>query len=331
MNRRTMAVILISMSILAAGCGSNPQKTQAVNSMTKAADSVQKSSGAEVNNSSGTETESQSTDYTSYSGSWLLETSVKQDYIYGIGMSINVNKDGDVQGQIGNASDNASHIANVDIKGKIQNNKLSCNFSEDGWGHSGTVNLQFTGSKAIMTIKYKTSSSSDNLWGIGEGTFTLLKEDARVDRTLSDLQGGGLQLIDNQCFKTSINNFGNVKFISGYKREDGKQQAYFYLINDTDKVEYKFPHFYGNEKGSFSEIKAVSFADVNNDGLKDVIIIAGYKTDMASSNEISISSIYFQKGQEFIENKDFDDKLNNSSDNKSVKDVIKYAKENLNK
>lgn len=75
----------------------------------------------------------------------------------------------------------------------------------------------------------------------------------------------------------------------------------------------------------------MSFADVNNNGLKDVIIIAGYKTDMASSNEITISSIYFQKGQEFTQNKDFDDKLNNSSRNKSIKDVIKYAEENLNK
>jgi len=76
----------------------------------------------------------------------------------------------------------------------------------------------------------------------------------------------------------------------------------------------------------FTDIEAVSFSDVNKDGLKDIIVIANYSINGKST---TICSIYFQNGKKFINNKNFDNKINNSSNNKSVATILKYAKENL--
>ena len=76
----------------------------------------------------------------------------------------------------------------------------------------------------------------------------------------------------------------------------------------------------------FTKLQAISFTDINNDGLKDIIIIADYSS---AGEPITVSSIYFQKGKAFLNNNSFDDKINESSNNKDIKTVIKYAKENL--
>lgn len=56
------------------------------------------------------------------------------------------------------------------------------------------------------------------LWGIGEGAFTLIKDTTPVKRTLNNLKDGGLLVIENQSFNTKLDNYGDVKFISGLKR-----------------------------------------------------------------------------------------------------------------
>ena len=139
-----------------------------------------------------------------------------------------------------------------------------------------------------------------------------------------------MQIIENQSFSVSLENYGKVKFISGLKREDSNDNAVFYLIDNKNNVLYKYPDFYGNKKGMFNNIRAVSFTDVNKDGLKDVVIIADYRTG-SNSSTTPICSIYFQKGKEFISNENFDNKINVSSNNKDIASVLKYAKDNLEK
>ena len=260
-------------------------------------------------------------------GGWVTENTLKYDLKYaGTRLGISVDKDGNIQGTVSNYTESLSHLCSVDFKGKIQDNKFLYNFAEDYWGHSGTIRLDFEENKIILTIKYNSNSSKDSLWGIGEGTFTLINCITKVDKTLDDLKYGGLQVIENQCFPVVLENYGNVKFISGLKQEGTDIIGVFYLVDSKNNVIYKFLDFYGNATGTFTNIKAISFTDVNNDGLKDIIIIANYK---ANEIPITICSIYFQKGKEFINDKSFDDKVNSSSNNKDIATVLKYAKENL--
>ncbi|MBD3920899.1 hypothetical protein H8B09_19185 [Paenibacillus sp. PR3] len=68
--------------------------------------------------------------------------------------------------------------------------------------------------------------------------------------------------------------------------EDGPYKLFFYLTDDEGHVLYQLLDFYGNEMGSSSEVRAVSFQDVNNDNLKDIIIIAEYITGAGAEGAI---------------------------------------------
>lgn len=258
-------------------------------------------------------------DYSKYTGNWVTETNLKNDFLFGITAGLTVDKEGNVKGQIGDCTENATHISNVDISGIIKDNKLTYKFDEDGWEHKGTINMEFNDNTITLNIVYDPDSSKDNFWGIGEGTFVLINNKTEVKRTLSNLKDGGLQVINDQSFDINLENYGKVKFISGLKREDGTEVVLFYLIGENNQVLYKFPSFYGNGKSRFVDIKAVSFVDVDSNGLKDVVIMAEY-------DDRIVSSIYYQKGKEFANNITLDDKIN-ASPPKTISDVIKLAKE----
>jgi hypothetical protein len=316
LKKSIIPAILISITILAAGCG-NKQEINNTAAPSAAASPVNSAAIATAEPG-----------YSNYSGSWVNEDNLKNDFKYGIVVEITVDKEGNLQGSVRDATENLSHVSNVDIKGKIQDNKFVYNFDEDGWEHSGTIKLDFKENQVVLTINYSPNSSKVNLWGIGEGTFALINSNTKVNRTLNNLKDGGLQVIENQSFSVNLENYGSVKFISGLKREDSNDIAVFYLLDDKNNVLYKFPDFYGDSKGMFNDIHAVSFADANNDGLKDIIIIADYKTNISSSStESTIASIYFQKDKGFINDKNFDDKINNSTNNQDIAAVLKYARE----
>lgn len=328
MNKRIAIIFIMFISIFAAGCGNNQAKNQTLSSPSNSSNNTENTS---LSNSKAITQDSGESNtninYSNYSGTWVTESNLKNDFKYGIVVGINVDNNGNIKGQVSDCTENLTHISNVDIKGKIENNKFTCNFAEDGWEHNGTIKLDFKGNKIILTIKYNPDSSKDNFWGIGEGTFTLINSNTKINRTLNNLKDGGLQVIENQCFSVNLENYGKVKFVSGLKRENSNDNANFYLVDSNNNVLYKFSDFYGNEKGMFNDISAISFIDVNNDGFKDVIVITDYRASGSTSSSFTkISSIYFQKGKEFINNKNFDDKLNKSGNNKDIKSVLKFAR-----
>lgn len=345
MRKKVAAALLICLGVLMQGCASNggiqtPKTSSSketnsakVESSTNTDDSNKNADTDNNSNEKSSSNDSNKTvsnyDYSKYSGNWIQETSLKSDFKYGTSVTIKVDKYGNLSGSVGSLTENASHVANVDIKGKIQNDQFTYNFKDDNWGHNGTIKLKFQNNQLILNMAYGKGSSQTNLWGIGEGTFTLVKDTTKVNRTLSDLKNGGLQVIESQCFNVNLKNYGQVKFVSGLKRENANEIVQFYLIDKNNNVLYKFNDFYGNEKGKFKNIAAVSFSDVNNDGAKDIVIIANYYT--GGSNVKPIGSIYFSKGKEFVNDRNLDDKINKSSSNKTISSLIKFAKSNLSK
>ena len=173
-------------------------------------------------------------------------------------------------------------------------------------------------------IKYDEKSSKNSLWGIGEGTFTLIKDTTPVKRTLNDIKDGGLVVQENQSFDTKLDNYGDIKFISGLKREDGDDIAVFYIADRNNNILYKLPPFYGNNKGKFEEINCVAFTDFNGDGLKDILIIGKFLSYDDYSKKIHFASIYFQDGKEFKNNESLDTEINNSGHNENMESVVKF-------
>lgn len=307
-------IILTSICILATGCGGNSKSSnQDVGSKKEETNSgiTQKSERSKVE-----------TDFSTYSGSFVTEDNLRFDYSYGITVGITVDKDGNLKGHLDNVSNNVTHISAVDINGKLQGNKFTSNFNQDGWNHNGTITLELKDNKIVLTTKYTKNEDSSDMWGIGEGTFTLVKYETKVDRTLSDLEKGGFVIIKDQSFPVNLENYGDAKFIIGTQGTGAFTFLKYYLINSKSNVLYKFSDFDRYNEVEFSKVNAVSFTDVNNDGLKDIIIIAKY-------GESTVCNIYIQKGKEFVINKNYNDKINSSSNNKDINSVIKYIKENL--
>ena len=73
-----------------------------------------------------------------------------------------------------------------------------------------------------------------------------------------------------------MENYGDIRFVSGENEVEGFNKLKLYLVNSDNEIIYTFPEFYGNILTYLDEVDTVSFQDLNNDGLKDIIIIAYY-------------------------------------------------------
>ena len=269
-------------------------------------------------------------DYSTYNGHWVTEYNSKYDIPYGIYVDIIIDTDGNLQGDIGNSTPGYGVISTVPIKGKIENNKFTCAFVDDGWAHSGKVELDFKDNSIIQRITY--SSESANIisnWGIGDGTTTLVNINAPVKRTINDLRDSGWTDVAEQCFDINLNSYGKVKFISEENMGIG---YHFYLEDYKCNILYRFPIYDTvplNSAGFIlGQLVAISFADINNDMLKDVVILYNHSDNSGTST--STANIYMQQNDgTFIHNKSLEDKVNSLSNNNDISIIIDYAKNNL--
>jgi len=150
---------------------------------------------------------------------------------------------------------------------------------------------------------------------------------------IESLIKGGLEIIENQSFWIEFENWGKVKFISSEILIDGTYKLRFYLTNESEDILYQFPEFIGNDWPTFYEIRAVSFKDINKDGLKDIIIIADYLTGIGEQGAIPfpVGSIYFQIRKKFINYSKLDDQINDSGKNKNIDMIVNFAEGKVSK
>lgn len=143
---------------------------------------------------------------------------------------------------------------------------------------------------------------------------------------MDDLLEDGLEVIEEQSDEIELSYFGKVRFISGYKDDQsGIPKAYFYLVDKEGYVKYSFPEFYGNN-WVFLEIDEIAFYDINKDGLKDIIIISEYILGHGekAAEPFKIAGVYFQYKNSFVNMEDIDKYINDTQNNNSVDDVVKF-------
>ncbi len=157
-----------------------------------------------------------------------------------------------------------------------------------------------------------------------------VEEDAQPD---PDLEPYTIQR--EQSFTTTLNGWGEVKFISTLKDEDTNDliQAKFFLEVNSDKnvgnkILYEFPEFYGNKGRMIDRIKAVSFKDLNQDGCTDIVIIADYITGVNAHGieTLPVAGIYFQKKDKtYTTLPELDKSINQTGHNRTLQNVIQYV------
>lgn len=128
----------------------------------------------------------------------------------------------------------------------------------------------------------------------------------------------GFTTIENQSFMVDLNSWGNVKFVSGKITGGNHIPVVFYLTSENGDILYSF------EDTPFPynvDVKAVSFQDVNKDGLKDIIIIV---IDNANFGK-PISAVWLQNDdKKFTCNTKLSQEMNESGNNNDIKTVTYY-------
>ena len=137
--------------------------------------------------------------------------------------------------------------------------------------------------------------------------------------------------IDDQCFDTELEGWGEVTFTSYAPAESayGNQDALFELKKD-DQTLYQFPaveegnYRYGKR---FQAIEAVSFQDYNGDGNRDVILIIKYEP-FVSGDEANPMEVRLYRNRpemmDFMLDTDKMDFLNGNQYYNSIQEVLEH-------
>lgn len=174
--------LITALALLTAGCSSSTNNSSKIHNTSSG---VQSSSNSSVSSKTSSENSGSSVvstvgsvipvnkDLSIYSGEWV-NSEQRNESSGGTYLTIKTDKEGNTSGSVTSARANTSNIAEVDFKGNIKNGSLIYNFSDDGWGHSGTVTLSFNNGEIVCNITVTSGESS--LWSIQTGTFKFIKK-----------------------------------------------------------------------------------------------------------------------------------------------------------
>ena len=137
------------------------------------------------------------------------------------------------------------------------------------------------------------------------------------------------EMDESQSFKTSFKHFKKVKFVSFVDSSSGPSKLHLYLLRDGDIVTV-LPEFQTEVSSwSYEAMSAISFKDIDKDGLKDIIVMAYYVTGIGPTGmrPFLVKDIYFQTKEGFVKKKKVSKLLNDSKHYqklKSIKNIVSF-------
>jgi hypothetical protein len=192
------------------------------------------------------------------------------------------------------------------INGTINNNTAECQFGDKN-GNNGNIKLVLRKNDEIeANIKF-TSKSKRNQDKSLDGTFLFRPHN------LKDLVG--FSPFKDQSFTVDLNSWGIVKFVSGKILGGNHIPTVAFLTNKDGDIYYYFNYIPNNV-----EFYAVSFQDVNKDGLKDIIIIYGVE----ENSPYNLVKIFSQNANGLFTIDDLTEEINDSVKDKDIKSITDY-------
>lgn len=192
------------------------------------------------------------------------------------------------------------------FEGIINKDTAECQFN-DSSGNKGNLKLVFKANNEVEATITLIDRSKTTIQP-PEGTFEFVSDNIKNIR--------GFSHIESQSFMVNLNSWGNVKFVSGKLTAGNHIPVVFYLTNKDGEILYDFD---ANLPYNV-DVKAVSFVDVNKDGLKDIIIIVA-----GNDGSGQLATVYLQKADgSFTNDHKLDKEINDSGSNKDIKTVLNY-------
>lgn len=259
-------------------------------------------------------------DYSQYAKKkWLMKDETKSDFKKVVYFSISQIQNEKIIGKLSTISfipTNENLLSfESGFNGVINKGTAECQFS-DSSGNKGNIKLVFKDNnkiEAVITIIDKSKTTIQPT----EGTFEFVADNIKNKE--------GFSPIENQCFEVDLNSWGDVKFVSGKIKGGDQVPLVFYLTNKDGDILYDF-----NATLPYSvDVKAVSFEDLNKDGIKDIIIIV---SDSLNATSDKIATVYFQKlDGTFVNQPKLDQEINSSGSKKDIRTVKNYISQSTEK
>ena len=308
MNKKFLYTV-ITVSFLIAGCGN----ADSANRLQQNKEPSMKTTEASEENIALTTPPENTVDYSQYlKKTWIRDTDAGFPDNGGLSILISRIEDGKLYGDIsvvGNGP--AYNMDSAELEGTVDHDTAQCRLVNDSRGNEGRVKLLFKPEGALEAEVTITEKSEDPLITLPQGTFEF------TPYNLKDIKG--FVPVEAQTFPVDLNSWGNVKFVSGKLTAGNHVPAVFYLTDEGGDILYSF-----NAVLPYSvDVKAVSFKDVDRDGLKDIIIIVADNYEGSSGG--TIATVYMQKADgSFLNDSELDQEINNSGNNKDISTVTNY-------
>lgn len=194
-----------------------------------------------------------------------------------------------------------------DLTGTIDNDTAECQFSNKK-GDKGNIKLVFKANDEIEAI-IKYTDELQNSKYYREGTFQFKTYNINFYEKDSNI-------IKDKSFTVDLNSWSNVRFVS-LQGTAKKHSTAFYLTDKDGDILYDFTLNINDV-----DVKEVSVQDVNQDGLKDIIIILN---NSYGERDIRAAYVFFQKADgSFYSDSNVDKEINNSGNYKDVQTVMDY-------
>lgn len=151
----------------------------------------------------------------------------------------------------------------------------------------------------------------------------------------NDIAGRGFRVIEEQIFPIEMGQYGEVFFIPAF---DEDYNRLILLFADSEgEILYKTEQLETNstERGKMVQpnrsISAVSFQDLNGDGLMDIVLITSCVNEEGSyaGKMYKVGDVLFQskEGTGFYRDYRISDKINRFSMNKSIELIVSFVRD----
>ncbi len=150
-----------------------------------------------------------------------------------------------------------------------------------------------------------------------------------------DIEPNGYQVLEEQVFPVMMESFGEEELMLVPAIERRWHRLALFLVDKQGKVLYKENQLETNHstKGEMlqpvEDIASIAFADVNQDGMTDIILITHCKKRLDNKQMFSykVGDVLFQKEEGFYRDWRISDKINRFSMNKSANLIISFVRD----
>ncbi len=183
----------------------------------------------------------------------------------------------------------------------------------------------------ISMIPVKASGTGDEVLAL----YQEYQECFEFITHMEEIESSGYVIDTNQMFPILLESFGEEEVIFIPAMDEKYHRLALFLADKDGNILYKYNQFETNYiyQGMMSQptqtIASVSFQDVNEDGLTDIILITkcSNETGEYAGKIYKVGDVLFQGDGEFYRDWRISDKINRFSMNKSANCIISFVKE----